>query len=314
MELWTEKYRPRKLKDLLISDTIKKKLTNMLDKNEIPNMIITGDPGIGKTSTILYLAKKLFGKYYNNFVLETNASDKRGTKNTENIVDFCKLQIPEDCRSKQKLILLDEADNMTHNALTQINYLMEKYQKTVRFAFTCNDFSKIIEPIQSRCLIFKYNYISKENTLKRLKYICKNENITFHKKGLLALYTISDGDIRNSINNLQLVSNKYDEVNEENVYDMCDIPHPQKIKNILDLCIQKNYSKTIELIMDFIQSGYMNQDILVGMKNFLKNDNSFEEKIKIKYLIIIGKNIMTMTKGIDTKLQLISCMCELINS
>ena len=156
---WIEKYRPTNINNLVIDDITLNKFKKIINDLEMPNCIITGNSGIGKTSTLLCMAEQLYGPYKNEAVLEQSASDDRGIKAVQDsIIHFCKkkLVIKGKKYAKHKLVLLDEADNMTPKAQQLINNLMEKYIHTTRFTFTCNNSSDIIEAIQSRCIIFRY--------------------------------------------------------------------------------------------------------------------------------------------------------------
>ena len=159
---WIEKYRPKTLDDLIVDEITLTKLRSIIERSDMPNIIITGMPGIGKTTTILCLAHSLLGKYYKDAVLELNASDDRGIKTVQNTINsFCKkkMQIAKNVR-KHKIILLDEADNMTEKAQKLIGNLMEKYGETTRFAFTCNTSNDINETIQTKCIILRYKRIN----------------------------------------------------------------------------------------------------------------------------------------------------------
>ena len=214
--------------------------------------IITGVPGIGKTTTILCIAKNLLGKYYNQGVLELNASDDRGIKAVqESIIYFCKKKLEikdEDGRtySRHKIVLLDEADNMTKKAQQLVNNLMSQYHNTTRFAFTCNNSSDIIEAIQSRCIIFRYRRLNNQQLHDKLKFICDKEMITYSEDGLDALVTIAQGDLRQAINNLQLTYNGYEKIVPSNVYKLCDKPHPEIIKDIFMACYKNDIVLALE--------------------------------------------------------------------
>ena len=217
---WIEKYRPTSINELLLDDCTMNKVRTINKEKSLPNIIITGVPGIGKTTTILCLAKSLLGPHVSNFVLELNASDERGIKAVnDSIIHFCrkKMQINESKYAQHKIVLLDEADNMTKKAQQLINNLMEKYRKTTRFAFTCNNSSDIIESIQSRCIILRYKRLDNKKVHERIKYICDNEKIKYTDKGLSSIILTSEGDMRQAINNLQMTYNGFKVINEKNV-------------------------------------------------------------------------------------------------
>jgi len=185
---WIEKYRPNNINDLVLNKDILTRLNRIIETKNMPNIILTGPPGVGKTSTVLCIAKNLFGKYFNEGVIEMNASDDRGIKMVhETIEQFCKKKLEYDNPEKyagHKIVLLDEADNMTNKAKMSINILMDSYNKTTRFAFTCNSSSEILESIQSKCIIIRFEKLSNEQITTRLKYICEKENIKYDKTGL----------------------------------------------------------------------------------------------------------------------------------
>ena len=159
---WVEKYRPKKLNDLILDDITNKKMKNFLINKELSNMIITGHPGTGKTSTIICLAKEVYGETFKEAVIEYNASDNRGLETINNsIIHFCKKKVKTE-NNLPKLVILDEADNITKKAQNTLCNLMETYINTTKFVLTCNDYNKLVEGIQTRCLIIRYNSLSKK--------------------------------------------------------------------------------------------------------------------------------------------------------
>ena len=241
---WVEKYRPKNIDDLILEQTILNKIKTIIENRDMPNIIITGLPGIGKTSTIHCLANKLLGKYKKEGVIELNASDDRGIKAIQETILFCKKKLfikklDKHLYAQHKIILLDEADNMTIKAQRLVNNLMETYRKSTRFVFTCNNSSDIIEAIQSRCVILKYSRISDEQIIYRLGKICSMESIKSTYEGLQLITTISYGDMRQAINYLQLISNSYNEITEETFKQVCYKPLPSIIKNIIISCKKK---------------------------------------------------------------------------
>ena len=312
---WIEKYRPKNITELCCDKNTRNKLNKFIEDKNMPNIIITGIPGIGKTTTILCLAEKLLGKYIRQGVLELNASDDRGIKGVQDsIIYFCKkkLDLESDEYCKHKIVLLDEADNMTKKAQQLINNLMEKYKNT-RFAFTCNNSAEIIEAIQSRCIIFRYKRLSNKKILNRLKTICEQEKVPFNDQGLDAIITISQGDMRQAINNLQLIFNGFQFINEENVFKLCDRPHPLIIKNIFMACREKNISKALIYLQELRNNGFSSSDISISMIETIKTTKQDEisEKIKINFMNEISKTCLIISSGIDSALQLTGCICKM---
>lgn len=320
---WIEKYRPSKLDDIILDEHTYKKIKKIIDDREMTNLILPGVPGIGKTTTIKCIARALYGKYADEAVLELNASDDRGIKAVqEKIVTFCKKKMDLNDRgdkdgriySEHKLIFLDEADNMTNKAQRLINNLMEKYNKTTRFAFTCNSSSDIIEGIQSRCIILRFYRLRKEQIVSRLEQICELEKIVIDKKGLYVIAELSDGDLRSAINNLQLVYRSYKSITPENIYKVCAKPQPEIIKNIINDCINKNFIEAKNKVFGLKKSGYSESDIILGLIHVLKSDISIQEEIRINYLEKVCYYAYIISKGLSTDIQLIACISSLIKN
>lgn len=317
---WTEKYRPNKLEDLLIDDITREKLRKIINNKQMPNILITGGPGEGKTSTILLIAKLILGLNFKEALLELNASDERGIKTHNHVINFCKKKLHFDEENaneyaKHKIILLDEADNMTKKGQQSISNLMEVHKSTTRFAFTCNNSGDIIEAIQSRCMIFRYNKLNQDQITHRLKFICKQEDIKYTDDGIKSLVIISDGDMRNAVNNLQVMYNSraYNSnggITMENVYKLSDKPKPQVIKKILLLCYKRDIRSAMTEINIIRDKGYSTADILNCMQNLIIYDEVPEIKAETQhhYLLETSKTLHTINQGIDTALQLDACV------
>lgn len=316
---WIEKYRPRKVEDLVLNKNVLVRIKKIIENKNMPNIILTGVPGVGKTSTVLCIAKNLLGKYFSEGVIELNASDERGIKSVhENIEYFCKKQLEfnnPNNYSKHKIVILDEADNMTKKAQQTINILMETYKNT-RFAFTCNSSSDILEAIQSRCIILRYERLTNIQVMDKLKHICDLENVPYEDDGINALVSISQGDLRQAINILQLIHNGYVNITYENVYKLCDKPAPLIIKKILLACKNKNVKIALTLLHDLRSKGYSSSDVTANIIGLLK-DNNFQElseEEKIKYMQEFSKTYIIISKGLNTNMQLTGCICGIIKN
>jgi replication factor C subunit 2/4 len=327
---WIEKYRPNKIEDIILDDCLRNKLKNLVNINDLydasntneisclPNLIITGSPGTGKTSTMFCIAKQILGDKYGEALLELNASDNRGLEIINNsIIHFCKKKIngildgSNDNNNIKKIIIFDEADNITRKAQNVLANMMEEYGESTRFCFTCNDSSKIIESIQSRCLILHYRPMNRDNIKKRLDMICQNEKVNYDEKGLEAIIFISQGDIRQAINNLEATYNSYNMITEENVYKLCYQPHPNTVINLIQKCASRNLIQAIEKYEELKEQGYCNSDILQTMSNVLKLIN-IDEHIRINFIKIISDTYLNVSEGVDTSLQMYSCISKMI--
>ena len=319
---WTEKYRPSSFDDIILNDNLMNMLKSIMEKDAIPNLICIGPSGVGKTSTINALSNYLYGPYVERCVLELNASDDRGIKTIQsNIINFCKTSLIYPSKdnnkySKYKLVILDDADSMVERVQPQINNIMELFKDSVRFIFTCNVSSKIIEAIQSRCLLLRFSRLDCSMTVKRLKTICKNENIDYDANGLKKIYEYSNGDLRSAINVLQLIYNTKGEIKTEHVMDIFTLPQYDIIMNLFSYVIKNDLINALKILYELKNNGYSGSDIILGMIQTLKSSNSssIAEDTKIKLMNCICLGAYRTSKGIDSLLQLVTCVTDMIIS
>lgn len=315
--LWTVKYRPKKIDDLMIDDGIKIKLQKIISEKNMPNIIFTGTPGVGKTSTIHCISKLILGDKYSEGVLELNASDDRGIKSVqESITNFCKKSINDKFNHDDdlhKIVILDEADNMTKKAQQLISNLMGDYNTSTRFAFTCNESSDIIEAIQSRCIIVRFKRLTSSQIVSKLIKICELENVEYSKKALNEISIISNGDMRQAINNLQIIHNAFGKVSTTNMFEICDRPHPTLMIDLFKKLINGNLDEALLMLEEIKDKGYSGSDILISMKNTLKTDteSDIEEANKIKIIKMVNESMFIVSHGLDTWLQLVGCVSNI---
>ncbi|CAM9731393.1 unnamed protein product, partial [Discosporangium mesarthrocarpum] len=215
---WVEKYRPNKLDDVVGNEETIDRLRVISEEGNMPNLIICGPPGTGKTTSMHALAHTMLGSAYKNAVLELNASDSRGidvVRNTIKMFTQKKVSLPP---GQHKIIILDEADSMTAAAQQALRRTMEIYSHTTRFALACNISTKIIEPIQSRCAILRFTRLSDEEILLRLQQVCESEGVSSTPEGLEAVIFTAEGDMRNALNNLQSTHSGFGHVDQASVF------------------------------------------------------------------------------------------------
>ncbi|KAF2674341.1 activator 1 41 kDa subunit [Microthyrium microscopicum] len=218
MQPWVEKYRPKTLSDVAAQDHTTTVLQRMLQSSNLPHCLMYGPPGTGKTSTLLALARQLYGpELMRSRVLELNASDERGINIVrEKIKDFARQQLSNppagpagiEYRKKYpvppfKMIILDEADSMTQDAQSALRRTMETYSKITRFCLVCNYVTRIIDPLASRCSKFRFKSLDKNNAANRLEDIAKLESVPLEAGAIDALVRCSEGDLRKAITYLQ---------------------------------------------------------------------------------------------------------------
>ncbi len=249
--MWVEKYRPKDVNDVVNQDEVVNSIKSIIAKPaETPHLLFSGPAGVGKTTVALCLARALLGENFRDNTLELNASDERGINMVRvKIKTFAKFSSIQNIPFK--IIILDEADEMTSEAQTALRRIMEDTSRTTRFILICNYLSQIIEPIQSRCVVFKFKSLTQDVVTKHLAYICELEGVKYDKKALEVIYEFTKGDLRHSINVLQAAANLGD-VNSNNVKSVIGISDRKRVKDILSLTLsgkfQEARSKLAELL------------------------------------------------------------------
>ena len=259
---WIEKYRPEVLNDVVGNSEAVSRLQAIAEVGNLPNIILAGPPGIGKTTSILCLAHEMLGPAYKNAVLELNASDARGIEVVRNkIKSFAqkKVTLPP---GRHKIIILDEADSMTSSAQQALRRTMELYSSSTRFALACNQSTKIIEPIQSRCAVLRFTKLHDAEILNRLQQVSSFEEVSYDNGGLEAIIFTAEGDMRNALNALQSTVSGFGHVSSENVFKVCDQPHPLKVRASIERILQGKTKEAVGIVMELWGKGYAATDII----------------------------------------------------
>ncbi|OAR00587.1 hypothetical protein LLEC1_02138 [Akanthomyces lecanii] len=308
---WVEKYRPVFLDDVVGNTETIERLKIIAKEGNMPHVIISGMPGIGKTTSVLCLARELLGESYKEAVLELNASDERGIDVVRNrIKGFAqkKVTLPA---GRHKLIILDEADSMTSGAQQALRRTMEIYSNTTRFAFACNQSNKIIEPLQSRCAILRYAKLTDAQVVRRLLQIIEAEKVEYSDDGLAALVFSAEGDMRQAINNLQSTFAGFGFVSGDNVFKVVDSPHPIKVQAMLKACYEGNVDSALDTLRELWDLGYSSHDIISTMFKVTKTIPTLSEHSKLEFIKEIGFTHMKILEGVQTLLQLSGCVVRL---
>jgi len=309
-QVWTEKYRPQTLDDVIGQQHIVSRLKSFVENRTLQNLLFAGPAGTGKTTSAIAVAKGLFGEAWRSNILELNASDERGIDVVRNKVkDFARTkalgQVP------YKIIYLDESDALTREAQQALRRTMEDYTGTCRFILSANYNSKIIEPIQSRCALFRFAPLTEEDILGRLKTVSKNESLKADAAGLAAIVDISKGDMRTAINILQATAATSKEITEDAVYSVSNKAKPKDIEECVKLALGGKFgdarSKMDSVI---VNQGISGEDALRQIHKIVLDLDIPEDKLVV-LLDKIGEYDFRIIEGSDSRLQLNALLAQI---
>ena len=277
---WVEKYRPQTLDEVVGQDHIIQRLKQYINEESMPNLMFTGPAGVGKTTTAIALAKAMLGEYWKQNFLELNASDARGIDTVrKDIKSFCRLKA---MGAPFRIIFLDEVDNMTKDAQHALRREMEMYTKTSSFILSCNYSSKIIDPIQSRCAIFRFAPIKGHQVIQRLEKIAKEEEVKYAPGTLESIVYFAEGDMRRAVNILQSTASMGEEITEENVHDVVSKAKPKDVRRIVNLALDGDFMGARDLLREvMVVQGTSGEDMVTQV---------YQEVSRMAMDDLIGRN------------------------
>ena len=262
LDLWTEKYRPPTLSEIIGQESIIESLQRFVETRAVPHCLFAGPPGTSKTTAAMAMSRDLFGDSFSRNFMELNASDERGIDVVRNQINNFARTLPAG-GAPFKILVLDEADHLTADAQHALRRTMESYAQSCRMVLICNYSSRIIPPIQSRCAIFRFSRLSDDNITHRLKYIAKQEGIKATQEGIGAVLYLSEGDMRAAINLLQAASSASKEVTDDVVFSISGRANPESIRAMLVESRDGQYLKALESLRSLIyQQGVSPVDLV----------------------------------------------------
>jgi replication factor C small subunit len=311
--IWTEKYRPKEFSDMAGQQDIVERVKAFVKSKNMPHMLFSGPAGVGKTTLALIVARQLFGEDWRHNILELNASDERG-------IDVIRVKVKDFARTRAlgdapfKIIYLDESDALTKEAQQALRRTMENYTQTCRFILSCNYSSKIIDPIQSRCAIFRFKPIPKDQIFMIIDKIASKESIDITKDGKEALYTVSHGDCRRAENIVQSYAILNKKIDEKAIYQMASYAKPEELKDSLNLALEGKFIEAKNRLLDImLQYGLSGIDIIKQIQKEVWQLEINDEK-KVKLIDKCGEIEFRMVEGSDEFIQLEALLSQFLSA
>lgn len=310
-EIWTEKYRPLKFEEVVGQQEIIKRIRSLVQALNIPHLMFAGPAGTGKSTLALIIVRELFGEHWRENYLELNASDERG-------IDVVRQKVKDFARTKAignvpfKVIFLDEADALTKEAQQALRRTMENYTNTCRFIMSCNYSSRIIEPIQSRCVVLRFKLLEKKDIAARIKLIAEKENLKVTQDAVDSLYEISEGDCRRAINLLQAAASVSPDLNSEMVRMIASEGRPKDIKVVLDYALAGDFVAARDKLLDvMLKESISGTDIIKAIQKEVW-DLQIEPEIKVRLTEKTGEAEFRMIEGSDEFVQLQALLASFV--
>ena len=309
IDVWTEKYRPDTLNEVVGQEKIVDRLTSFVEEDSIPHLMFAGPAGTGKTTSAMSLAKDLYGDSWRQNFMETNASDERGINVVrERIKDFARTK---PVNADYKIIFLDEADALTQDAQQALRRTMEQFSDNCRFILSCNYSSKIIDPIQSRCAVFRFNRLDDEDVEKYIMRIAENEGFKISREAIDAVLRVSGGDLRRVTNVLQTASMTEDEIEEEDIYGASASLKPGETEDILEKALEGDFIDAREHLADImIERGLDGQDVINAIHREVM-DLEVSDRAKLEIIEHLGEFEFRIAEGGTSDIQIEALLAKI---
>jgi replication factor C small subunit len=307
-EIWTEKYRPKKLSEVIGQESITKALGAFLQSKNLPHCLFSGPAGCGKTTTALCIAHELYGTGVRGNFLELNASDERG-------IDVIRDKVKEFARqqtafgSSFRIVYLDEADALTKDAQHALRRTMENYSHICRFILACNYSGKIIHPIQSRTAVFRFSSLREEDVIKYLKHIAVKEALHIDEDAFRALFRVSEGDLRKAINILQLAAT-HKKITEDVIYTVTNRADPEAVKKMIETSLAGRFREARSQLLDLLNNrGLAGEDLIKEIHSQIFSLD-IPDLQKLQLIEKVGEYEFRLTEGSNPQVQLEAMLAQ----
>ena len=308
-DIWIEKYRPKKLKDVVGQDSIVERLMAYAKTKNVPHLMFAGTAGTGKTTCALALSKEIFGDVWKQNFNELNASDERGINVVRGkIKDFARTAPIGN--TAFKIIFLDEADSLTPEAQAALRRTIEKYSHICRFILSVNYSSKVIEPIQSRCTVFRFGPIKPEAIKKYIRKIASEEKLEITPDGIETLVFISKGDLRKAINALQVGASVGKKITADLLYETSATAKPEDVKNLINSALDGNFMAARNKLYDIlIKDGLSGEDVVKQIHQTIF-DLTIPDENKVRLIEKTGETEFRLVEGSNAHIQLEALLAQ----
>ncbi|NUE01626.1 replication factor C small subunit [Halorubraceae archaeon YAN] len=308
-EIWIEKYRPQTLAEISGQEKIIERLQGYINQQELPHLLFSGPAGVGKTTAATAIARELYADNWRGNFLELNASDERG-------IDVVRDRIKNFARASfggfdYRIIFLDEADSLTSDAQSALRRTMEQFSDNTRFILSCNYSSKIIDPIQSRCAVFRFAPLSDAAVGQQIDRIAESESIELTADGREALIYAASGDMRRGINSLQAAATTGEIVDEEAVYAITSTARPEVIEAMVTDAIAGDFSKSRSTLDTLLtETGMAGGDVIDQLHRSVW-EFDLTERQAVRLMERIGEADYRITEGANEQVQLEALLASL---
>ncbi len=308
--LWAEKYRPSDFTDIVGQEEIVKRIQAFVKHKNLPHLMFAGPPGVGKTSTALVIAKQLYGENWRQNIIELNSSDERG-------IDVVRTKVKDFARTKSigdvpfKICILDESDSLTREAQQALRRTMENYTGTCRFVLLANYSSKIIEPIQSRCAIFRFKPLAESEVIKIIDKIAAAEKLTITEEARKALVEVSEGDCRKLENIIQSCAVMSANITGDLIFEVASVARPKEVKEVIELAFANKFQQARDRLLEtMLAHGLSGLDVIKQLQKEML-ESGIEPQKKLFLIEKCGEIEFRMSEGADEFVQLEALLSQI---